>query len=86
MFLMGFGFTSIPKDNFARTTILSRARQQPHAWSAMQVGCPQCQPWPINLMDRHWKGGVGVMADDVAAGLARGGVLILVQYLGTLWA
>jgi phosphatidylglycerophosphatase A len=27
------------------------------------------KPWPISWMDRHLKGGVGIMLDDVAAGL-----------------
>lgn len=27
------------------------------------------KPWPINLLDRHVKGGFGVMIDDVTAGV-----------------
>ncbi len=27
------------------------------------------KPWPINLLDRHVKGGFGVMIDDVMAGI-----------------
>jgi len=27
------------------------------------------KPWPANWMDRHLKGGLGIMADDVVAGL-----------------
>jgi len=27
------------------------------------------KPWPINLLDRHVKGGFGIMVDDILAGL-----------------
>ncbi|WNL45393.1 phosphatidylglycerophosphatase A [Dyella sp. BiH032] len=27
------------------------------------------KPWPIGWLDRRWKGGLGVMADDAVAGL-----------------
>lgn len=27
------------------------------------------KPWPVNLMDRHIKGGIGVMLDDIGAGI-----------------
>ncbi|HMU39720.1 MAG TPA: phosphatidylglycerophosphatase A [Pseudomonadota bacterium] len=33
------------------------------------------KPWPLCLLDRHVKGGLGVMVDDVAAGLV--GALLL---------
>ncbi len=33
------------------------------------------KPWPIRLIDRHVKGGVGVMVDDVVAGFAAAAVL-----------
>ena len=33
------------------------------------------KPWPISLLDRHLPGGLGVMADDVAAALAACAVL-----------
>ena len=29
--------------------------------------CDIIKPWPINWMDKHIKGGIGVMADDIAA-------------------
>ena len=32
------------------------------------------KPWPVSLIDRHMKTGMGVMLDDVAAGLYAGGV------------
>ena len=27
------------------------------------------KPWPVNYLDRNLKGGLGVMMDDVAAGI-----------------
>jgi len=35
------------------------------------------KPWPIGWLDRHLKGGLGVMADDVVAGLFAAIVLAL---------
>ena len=40
------------------------------------------KPWPIRYLDRHLKGGLGVMADDVIAGIFAAVVLKLVL----LWA
>jgi len=39
------------------------------------------KPWPIRWMDRHLKGGMGVMVDDVAAGIFAAIVLALAMYL-----
>jgi phosphatidylglycerophosphatase A len=36
------------------------------------------KPWPIRCLDRHLKGGLGVMADDVIAGIFAAVVLKLV--------
>jgi phosphatidylglycerophosphatase A len=36
------------------------------------------KPWPIRYLDRHLKGGLGVMADDVIAGIFAAVVLKLV--------
>jgi phosphatidylglycerophosphatase A len=36
------------------------------------------KPWPIRLLDRHVKGGVGVMLDDVVAGVFAAIVLAVV--------
>ena len=33
------------------------------------------KPWPISWLDRHVKGGVGIMIDDVAAGLVSLGLI-----------
>lgn len=39
------------------------------------------KPWPIRWMDRHLKGGMGVMVDDVVAGIFAALVLVLGIYL-----
>lgn len=38
------------------------------------------KPWPIRWMDRHLKGGMGVMVDDVVAGIFAAVVLALAMY------
>ena len=38
------------------------------------------KPWPIRWMDRHLKGGMGVMVDDVVAGIFAAIVLALLMY------
>ena len=38
------------------------------------------KPWPIRALDRRVKGGVGVMLDDVVAGLFAAIVLALVLH------
>ena len=40
------------------------------------------KPWPIRLVDRRVQGGIGVIGDDVIAGLLAGGVLFVLHYLG----
>jgi phosphatidylglycerophosphatase A len=41
------------------------------------------KPWPISWLDRHLKGGMGVMVDDVVAGIFAAAVLTLgLFYLG----
>ena len=39
------------------------------------------KPWPIRWLDRHLKGGVGVMVDDVVAGGVAAAVLVVVVVL-----
>ena len=39
------------------------------------------KPWPINLLDKHVHGGVGIMMDDVLAGVYGAIVLLAIQYL-----
>lgn len=37
------------------------------------------KPWPIRVLDRRVGGGLGVMADDLAAGALAAGILFLLQ-------
>ncbi|PCH83954.1 MAG: phosphatidylglycerophosphatase A [Piscirickettsiaceae bacterium] len=39
------------------------------------------KPWPINLLDRHVKGGFGIMVDDIIAGLMAALCLFLINDL-----
>jgi phosphatidylglycerophosphatase A len=38
------------------------------------------KPWPISYLDRNIKGGLGIMLDDIAAGICAGAVLYLIEY------
>ena len=38
------------------------------------------KPWPIGWIDRRVSGGMGIMLDDVLAGIYAGLVLLLIQY------
>ncbi|HEX7340085.1 MAG TPA: phosphatidylglycerophosphatase A [Rhodanobacteraceae bacterium] len=38
------------------------------------------KPWPVGWLDKHVKGGAGVMLDDVAAGIVGGVVLVVILY------
>lgn len=38
------------------------------------------KPWPVSFFDRKVKGGLGVVADDVVAGVMAGSVVVLLQY------
>jgi len=44
------------------------------------------KPWPVRLLERHFPGGLGVMLDDVAAGLMAAIVLYGLLRLPLLWA
>ena len=39
------------------------------------------KPWPISVLDRKVGGGLGIMIDDVVAGLMACGTLHLVRWL-----
>jgi phosphatidylglycerophosphatase A len=39
------------------------------------------KPWPVNWLDRNLKGGLGIMADDVAAGVYSLAVLQFVAFV-----
>jgi phosphatidylglycerophosphatase A len=42
------------------------------------------KPWPIKWLDQHVQGGLGIMIDDVLAGIFAGGVLLLAVQWGWL--
>lgn len=56
----------------------------PSAWPWLVAGLIAfrlfdiAKPWPIRWLDRHWGGGLGIMADDVAAGAVAGALLAAV--------
>ena len=37
------------------------------------------KPWPISWLDKHVGGGLGIMIDDVVAGLAAAGCIVFMQ-------
>ena len=39
------------------------------------------KPWPIRVLDARVRGGLGIMLDDLVAGLLAGAVLALTEYL-----
>lgn len=39
------------------------------------------KPWPISTLDRRVGGGVGIMLDDLLAGLAAAGILEIIQWV-----
>ena len=50
----------------------------PFSWTAVAVGFVLfrffdiVKPWPISYLDKHVHGGLGIMIDDIVAGLAAG--------------
>ena len=54
----------------------------PFSWTAVLMGFivfrffDIVKPWTINLLDKHVKGGLGIMIDDICAGVFSGGLLI----------
>ena len=42
------------------------------------------KPWPINWLDRHIKGGLGVMLDDLVAGFFTGLIVVAARLLAVL--
>ena len=56
----------------------------PFTWQAMIIGFVLfrffdiLKPWPIKWIDEQVHGGLGIMLDDVLAGLFAGGVLLLI--------
>ena len=43
------------------------------------------KPWPIRWLDEHLHGGIGIMADDLLAGIGAGALLWGISYLINLW-
>ena len=39
------------------------------------------KPWPIRVLDRRVKGGIGIMLDDLLAAIFAGLTLVLIEYL-----
>jgi len=59
----------------------------PHAWSivwgfALFRLFDIVKPWPINWLDKKIHGGLGIMLDDVVAGLYAAAAAALIGYLG----
>lgn len=60
----------------------------PFSWKAVAIGFilfrifDIFKPWPIGLIDRQLKGGMGIMMDDVLAGVYALGVLLVIDKLG----
>lgn len=42
------------------------------------------KPWPISWLDKRVSGGLGIMIDDVIAGLAAAGVIYLLAAIGLI--
>ena len=54
-------------------------RLYPIAFVAFRV-CDIAKPWPANWMDRRLKGSLGIMADDMVAGLYAAGLAQVAAY------
>lgn len=60
----------------------------PFSWQALLLGFTLfrlfdiVKPWPIKWFDQNIQGGLGIMLDDVVAGVFAGGVLLLVLSMG----
>ena len=57
----------------------------PVSWQAILIGFVLfrffdiVKPWPIRIVDERVQGGLGIMMDDVLAGILAAGVLLLVR-------
>ncbi|PLK59355.1 phosphatidylglycerophosphatase A [Candidatus Palibaumannia cicadellinicola] len=43
------------------------------------------KPWPISWFDRKVQGGIGIIIDDVVAGILAGAILIILHTLGSFF-
>ncbi len=63
----------------------------PFSWSAVLVGFilfrffDIIKPWPISYLDRHVEGGLGIMLDDLLAGMVSAVLLSWIFKSGWLW-
>lgn len=59
----------------------------PFSWTAVAVGFVLfrffdiVKPWPISYLDKHVHGGLGIMIDDIVAGIAAGVSLYFIMPL-----
>lgn len=62
----------------------------PLSWQSLLLGFALfrlfdiVKPWPISYLDKNLHGGLGIMFDDIVAGLAALGCMQLILYLGWL--
>ncbi len=58
----------------------------PFSWPAVVLGFVLfrffdiVKPWPIKWLDQHVSGGIGIMVDDIVAGIMAGGILLGIEY------
>jgi CO/xanthine dehydrogenase Mo-binding subunit len=64
--------------------LLLLAHEDRERLNAAAVGIDAVKPFPINIVDRKIQGGLGVVADDVVAGIFANIILQLV-YVNTDW-
>jgi phosphatidylglycerophosphatase A len=74
---VGFWITMIPLQYMGR---------EGESWQWILVGFVLfrlfdiVKPWPICWLDQHVKGGVGIMSDDIVAGILAGFTLFLLRF------
>tara|TARA_B100000780_G_scaffold227880_1_gene167194 strand:- start:4153 stop:4638 length:486 start_codon:yes stop_codon:yes gene_type:complete len=62
----------------------------PPSWLALAVGFALfrlfdiVKPWPISWLDKHVDGGLGIMLDDIAAGLITALLMAALRFVGWL--
>ncbi len=58
----------------------------PFSWPAVAFGFVLfrffdiVKPWPIKWLDRHISGGIGIMIDDIVAGIVAGAILLGISH------
>jgi phosphatidylglycerophosphatase A len=75
---------SIVWDEIAGLLVTMIAAPQGIGWVILGFALFRCfdifKPWPINRIDQKVSGGLGIMLDDIAAGIAAGLSLQLIAY------